>query len=231
MTSRDSGEQRCRGLILKKTTFGEGHAILTFLDENRGKIDISAFGSSREKSKRRSALLVSNLITAVIKPARDDNPFSLKEASLERSYDTIVGDYRRISYLYLLFECLDILVQKGEQFPLFDEVLCVLDYMDKDKEADKYVYCFIIRLLKGEGILLDLTQNQALFSNPEYSKDLNMGDGTLRFIKDCVNLNSYDFLEGRSISVSVKNNLIELIAAVIRNETGKTLSSLSLILN
>ena len=74
MPSRETKDSNCFGLILKTHPFGDGNTIISLLDKVKGKIDIVSFGSGKEKSSRRSALLVSNVISGNLNRKSEEYP-------------------------------------------------------------------------------------------------------------------------------------------------------------
>ncbi len=219
------------GILIKKNDFGEGSTILTVLDRETGRLEIASFGSNKEKSTRREALIVSYLISGVCYKKNEESLPSLKEARQEASFDAITSDLNKLSYLFLIFETLDIILQKEEPFGLFGLFLDTIKKMNGQPESEKYCFFFIIKLLKNEGLLpsfIRAEEYQSLLGGSG-NNPLNLGNGAIRFIQDIERNESPLFLENKIISPSVINNMIEFISFMIGHNYNRELNSLSLI--
>jgi DNA repair protein RecO len=221
------------GIILKVKSFGEGNSILTVLDREKGKIEGFSFGSSREKSKKRSAILVSHLVSGVLSQKQPQSLPSVKEINLERSYPSITSHFPKLSYLYFLFEVLNTFLGKECPFPLFSLLLETLDKMELQEESEKYVFALLIYFLQKEGFMPFLEEeNDFQQTLKDLSKDgFTIGNGTLSFIRDVQSENKIDFLDSKRLSPSVIENLLALFSLLYCYHFGRKLAALELILN
>lgn len=219
------------GFLIKKHNFGEGHSVFTAIDRDKGKISFLSFGSSGEKSTRRSSLLITNLVSGVLIRKADETAepdYSLKEISVERSYPAITGDLGRISWCYLVFEILETALSKDEPFGLYAQLSDTMDLAERSADSGKYFLHFVFSFFRSEGILPEtekLTETlQGLFRS-----DFVLGNGSARFLEDVLQHNDTAYLAGKQLSPSVKRNLIELIRLLALFHFNKELASPELI--
>ncbi len=222
------------GIIIKKNDFGEGNAVLTAIDREKGKIEFSSFGSNKENSRKRSSLIISNLVSGILYRNNDLNYFSLKEVNIVKSYTSITSRLDKISYLYLIFEIIDKLLINESNFTLFGKLLSVMDKMEKCEDFKKYVFYLSLKIIKNEGILpyyqrLENNNPQNHYRTGYEKFRLKLGSGTMRFLYDIEEMSDPEQLESKKLSDSVLADLMKLIAIIITDHTGKELSSLSLI--
>ena len=220
--------QHFTAVILKHSDFGEGHSSFTLLEKDIGKIEVAAFGSAREKSRRRSSLLVGNLVKGIIYRKSDEDRFAIQDADILETYTGITSDLHKLSYLYLLFEILNNLLTPETPFPLFDPFVSVLRKMDCCPDFEKYFYHFIIRFFDHEGYLPDFGDPQEI-QEALITPDFQPGNGTQRFIRDILEHANWVFLDPKSLSISVASELLSLCSLLYRSQTGKKLLSLNLI--
>jgi len=222
---------RLYGIILKKYSFGEGHASFVVLDSMKGKLEIFSFGSDREKSRRRSILLVSNLIEGLIYCPKSAEYWSLKEVNLVRQYLNIKRNLKRLAYMYLLLEVVDIFLDFEELLPssLFDNIVFSFEMLDKENEYEKYVFYTIFHFFKDEGILPSISNIEILSTYlDEAKKNFTIGDGSKRFIIDILEINDIKQIRSKKISNSVINNLLDFISIIVEKERKVKINSLNL---
>ena len=233
MPSRETKDSNCFGLILKTHPFGDGNTIISLLDKVKGKIDIVSFGSGKEKSSRRSALLVSNVISGNLNRKSEEYPYSLKEVNLECSFPGITADFYKLSYLYLLLEIIDKLTVEDFNAEIYPLIVETMEKMETNIQFEKYVYHGILKIMTEQGILphfTDLNEFQEEIRGYSRESPFLLGNGSFRFIYDIFNNDGRpDLLNRCELSVSVIGNLLDLVSIIMTHHTGKTLTSLDLI--
>ncbi len=219
------------GILIKRTDFGEGNDLLTIIDRDKGLYDIASFGSGREKSSRREALLVTNLISGICSRKEDESLPSLKEASIEKSFDKLTSDYHCLSYVFLIFEILSNILRKEQKFQLFQLFLETLERINDKKEAEKYSFYFITKFLKNEGLLpsFQTLHDYSLFLDDLDAAGFRAGNGTIRLINDIDKSPGLEFLDAKKLSRSVVENFISLVDIIMKTNYRIELKSLSMI--
>lgn len=219
------------GVIIKKSPFGEGHSTVTLIDETKGKIEIFSFGSDREKSRRRSILMLSNIVKGVMHFSKTSSYWSIREVSLVKYFPNIPESLKKISFLYLLFEFIDLFLEYENIIPpnLFNNLCFTLEKLDKTDNFEKYIIYTILHLLKSEGILPGFESLKSIqFYLSEIGKNFKLGNGSIRFIRDIQRSGIYT-LENKELSASVIENLLNFVSLIAKYEKGSSLNSLSLI--
>lgn len=221
------------GIVIRKRDFGEGNSILSVIDRDKGLLEIVSYGSGIEKSSRREALLVTELISGVCYRKDPESPPSLKEAACEKSFGGITSNYRRLSYVFFIFEILSIMLQKEEPFSLFGMLLMTMDRLNGTGEPEKYSIYFIISLLRAEGLLpsFQAPGDHLIFMADLGKSGFRLGNGSIRLIRDIGSGSPPDpfFMDDKKISHSVTANLLEFISQVINMNYGMVINSLTMI--
>ncbi len=220
------------GIVIKKNSFGEGHATFTLLEKNKGKIEIFAFGSDREKSKKRTILLFSNIVEGVLYRSKNMDYYSVKEVSLIKEFLSINNNLNKIAYLYLIFEITNIFLEYSyPALNFFNLTTRILEKLDQKTEVEKYAFYLIFNLFKIEGILPDFSNEKSINSYLKelQGKNFSLGNGTKRFITDVLNEENCEFLDRKRISPSVITNTLELISLIVKHEKNVELSSPAII--
>jgi hypothetical protein len=219
------------GFLIKKRDFGEGNSILSIIDRDNGLLEIISFGSGTEKSSRRESLLVTELISGVCYRKDRETAPSLKEASCERDFGGITSSYRRLSYVFFIFEILSVMLQKEEPLPVFGLLLGIMDRLDNTDEPEKYSIYFIIVLLRTEGLLPSFqTPGDYIIFRADLEKSgFRLGNGSIRLIKDIGGSSSPFFMDDKKISRSVISNMLEFISIIIMMNYDREINSLKMI--
>jgi len=219
-------------IVLKKNSFGEGHASFFLLERQKGKIEVFSFGSDREKSKRRSILQIPNLIKGLICKSKAFDYFSIKEVSLVRDFGGILTSFKKLSYLFLILEILDIFSDGDINVEkIFVSLYLTLDKIEMSNDIEKYVFYFIFRLLNDEGILPNFNIKKDIYSylNEIKAKNFSLGDGTKRFLTDVIAVEKIEFLDRKKLSLSVIINIIDLLSLIVRHYKNREIASLKTI--
>ncbi len=216
-------------LIIRNSPFGEGHRLLTLVDRHKGKVSVMAFGAGKEKSTRRSSLLVGHLIRARVKRKNPDSPWTLQEVSVAREYPAIRKDLARMAQFYLLIEVLDVCLEEGTLLDDWDSLPALLAALENDPGAVILVYLFLFGLLRDEGVF------------PHYSEDLftvmrefgysshGLGNGTTRFLHDSEQHPDPAYWQDKRLSASVLGELQDILSVTVSHHFQRTLKSLDLL--
>lgn len=224
-----SRSERIRGILLKKTKFGEGHAVFTLLCEERGKVGFSAFGYAKEKSRKRSSLLTGNLVSALLYRKDAQSGASLKEVQLEDEFSGLHENLKKQAWAFLILESLDRMLAEENPFPLFDLLLATLKRIENFGREEKYALYFLFTALRFEGFFPEFSSEFFGELHQITGGNGTLGDGTLRFLKDSEEVTEVSFYDKREISLSVQSELLELFSKVMRHHFHRELSSLSIL--
>ncbi len=230
MSLQEKFIEHFEGIVIKKNSFGEGHAVFNILEKNRGKLEIFSFGSDREKSRRRSILIIPNIIEGVlVKPAKQ-NYYSIKEISLINSFHSINTNLKKMLYLFFVLEVIDIFDEFETVIPfLYENTKKFLEKLELFNDIEKYAFYVIFNLFYAEGLLPDF-KNKESFINYflELSEKFILGDGSKRFLIDIIS-NNMDFFDSKKISNSVIKNLLDFIKLITIKEKNRELNSISIL--
>jgi DNA repair protein RecO (recombination protein O) len=73
------------GIVMKSRDFGEGHKMVTLLTDSAGKIDASAFGARKSRSKFGSSLEQFTTARYLLYRGKPENPYTVREAEVVSS--------------------------------------------------------------------------------------------------------------------------------------------------
>jgi hypothetical protein len=217
------------GIVIKQKSFGEGSRLITLIEKERGKMELSAFGSSKEKSRRRDALLSGNLISAVCYQKPTADTLSVREAKTVCSYPNIKSDLSKIAFFYLISEVLDILLAKEAPFMRYPIFTTVLDKMEIFARPAKYALSFLIPVMQDEGIFPHYSPDLPLSIQRATGENFTIETGCSRFIKVSQEKDNLDFWDSKELTVSTMQNLIYLISSIIKYNFDRDLNSIALI--
>lgn len=80
--SREGRFLKTEGTVLKSRGFGEGHKIVTIFTGSHGKVDASAFGVRKTKSRFGSSLEAFTIGSFLLYRAKAENPYTVKEVDV-----------------------------------------------------------------------------------------------------------------------------------------------------
>jgi DNA repair protein RecO (recombination protein O) len=80
--SKEGRFLKTEGTVLKSRGFGEGHAIVTIFTGSHGKVDASAFGVRKTKSRFGSSLETFTVGSFLLYRSKPDNPYTVKEVDI-----------------------------------------------------------------------------------------------------------------------------------------------------
>lgn len=86
---------KTEGIVLNSVRFGEGHKIIRLFTENLGKIDASAFGARKTKSRFGSRLEPFTIGSFLLYQKSEENPYSIKEVEVSSHNASIREDLNK----------------------------------------------------------------------------------------------------------------------------------------
>ena len=147
---------KTKGIVLKRTNFGEADRILTILTRDRGKIKVIAKGVRKIKSKLAGSLELFCLTDLLIAEGRSLD--IVCGAQIQKSYMNLRKNFGPTSTTYFLAEIIDKNFdenQKNEE--IFDLLLACLEQLNLKNEPLILPY-FQINFLADTGFLPELHQ-------------------------------------------------------------------------
>jgi len=141
---------KAEGIIIKSIKFGEGHKILTAYTKEFGRIEVTAFGSQKPKSKLANKTQLFNYVRFLLyhSHTKENEPFAVKEIEVLNYFDKIKEDYSRYIAASCIVEPVVKLIGREQQdvgiFKLILKSFYVLDVI----EERKIIYLLIMYLVK-----------------------------------------------------------------------------------
>ncbi len=221
--------QRLDSVIIQSKTFGEAHRVLTVVEKNKAKISVMAFGAAREKSRRRSSLLVGQHVFLTL-TVSNKGMFSVIDSELIDGFDTIRGKYGNSSWFFIIAEILNLVLKQEAGFPEYDTFIETLKQIEKNDNPAKFSLVFLLSFLLHEGYLPHYSENIIDELKAFSPKSLRIGNGSLRFIKD-VEHSRVDEWTDKTISPSVVTNVNDIIQACLRFHFQRNIKAFSLLIS
>jgi DNA repair protein RecO (recombination protein O) len=165
-----------RGIVLKRTDFGEADRIITVLTPDHGKLRLMSKGVRRVKSKMAGGIELFSVSDLTYIRGRGDIS-TLVSARLIKYYDQIVHDIERVQLGYDLIKQLDRATEDApepEYFDLLQQSLEALDEAAIDLELIRI--WFGAQLLRQAGFSPNLstdTEGNKLAANQKYTFDFD----------------------------------------------------------
>ena len=220
---------RVNALIIQSQSFGEGHRRLTLVAKNEAKINVPAFGAAREKSQRRSSLLVGQHILATLNKS-SQGMLSVKESELIDDFGGIRENYKRSSWFFIIAEVLNISLKTNAGFQKYPLLIETLQKIETSDEPEKYALYFLLSFLLSEGYLPRYSDKIIEELKTFTPKNLRIGNGSLRFLRDVENT-VLDGWTKKSISASVVTNICDILQACVRFHFQRNIRAFSLLIN
>ena len=147
---------RVRGLVLRKTRFGESSDVVHMLTGELGLLRFNALGLRRPKSRSLGALEFLNLSEVVLYDSHREL-WRLKEAKLIRNFPGVIRDHARFQLAGEMADLLDKWAQPGLE--MGDVLVLSLDFLARLENTTKPKNAFVLwlmRLLELAGVGLEL---------------------------------------------------------------------------
>ncbi|MGL4367425.1 MAG: hypothetical protein ACRCTQ_04000 [Brevinemataceae bacterium] len=198
--------RHCEGLILSKKGFGSGHLILNFLDKDKGKIKLTAYGAALETGSRRSNILSGSFIQGLTKTSHSEKPKEvISDIVTIFSINFLSTSLKATGFAFFALEILDLFLMEEIPFPYYDELFDTF-LLFNDTLDEKYILFFLVKFLSQESWMI-----------PQLTAQLN--PQTQRFIHDAHNKH-ISFLQGKNISSPRKQELSFFLANLTKNIRG-----------
>lgn len=217
------------GIVINRKSFGEGNSLFTIIDKNIGKINLVGFGVKREKSKRREPLLVANRINGIAYRKNNNEIYSIRECTLLQSYESITSNLKKMSFLFLIFETLNIILPEETLFEDYKFFLATLDKLNTQKHIAKYALFFTLGILTNDGTFPEYSDNIERTLHTFCGNNFQIAQGSLRFIKVVGSTQAIDYWDKKELTITTSRNIIEIIGYAIRYNYDKELKSISMI--
>jgi DNA repair protein RecO (recombination protein O) len=141
---------KTKGIVLRRSNFGEADRVITFLTPDHGKLRAVAKGVRRIKSRMAGHLELFNVVELML--AEGKNLDIVTSARLIQSADQISSDYERLGYGYLFAEMIDRLLEVGEQnIKLFENLIETYRDLSERGHAAELELWFKLQLLDSLG--------------------------------------------------------------------------------
>ncbi len=203
----------CEGLILSKKGFGEGHLSINFLDSQRGKMRVSAYGAALETGKRRAGISSGSFIEGLITLKKSEY-YVLSDTKSLLSIDNVRSEFKPMGFAFFVLEILDMMLLEGDIFLYYEDLFESFKLFDQSLD-EKYILFFIAKFLGNEGWL----------HISEYDR---LHDTTKRFINYSLQ-SPMQFLQGKTLSSNIAHELSYFFAYAVKKARFKKLHSLELL--
>jgi len=194
-----------KSIILNSIRFGEGHKIVNIYTEEMGKIEASAFGARKTKSRFGSKLEPFTSTRLILYRKNEESMYSIKEVEVINYNDSIRSDLCRIVVANSIIEPVVKFVERAQRdtllYRLLKDSLSVLNQIPPKKGI--YLLCmfdiqfFSImgytpdftmcnrceKVLEGEKVFFDSTFGLPLCGKCITRDSFMFEDSTIRFIK------------------------------------------------
>ncbi len=163
-----------KGIVLRRTDFGEADRILTFLTDDHGKVSVIAKGVRKAKAKLAGSVELFSVSDLVILPGRKDVS-TLMSARLIEHFGQIVKDLKRTNCGFELLRLTDKATEDRPEPTYFETLRAGLSALDNQIDHQLVDSWFRLKLLKlgGHSPNLQTDQNKAkLAAGRRYDFDL-----------------------------------------------------------
>jgi DNA repair protein RecO (recombination protein O) len=134
-------------IVLKSIDWKDTSKIVNFYTRKNGKVDVIAKGARRSNSKYQGVLESINLIEVIIYLSENRQLQILGQATLEKSFPKIRANYEKTTYVFAIFELINIFLQQGASDAIFfDFFTTILDEMENCEIPQIVFWYFILKL-------------------------------------------------------------------------------------
>ena len=148
-------------IVLNSIQFGEGHRIINLFTEDYGKLEASAFGVRKTKSRLGGRLEPFTISRLVLYHKNDESPYSIREVEVRFQNSAFTEDYRKYTVASALIESVILFVAKEQVevdlYRLLSDSLLVLSRIPAEK-SPYLLAMYEIKFLKLMGYNPDTTQ-------------------------------------------------------------------------
>ena len=105
---------KTEAIVLNSVQFGEGHNIINLFTESYGKVEASAFGVRKTKSRFGSKLEPFTISHFLLYHKSEDSLFTIKDVNVHFHNNSISGDFQKFIVGNSLIEPVILFVEKGQ---------------------------------------------------------------------------------------------------------------------
>lgn len=195
---------KTEAIVLNSVQFGEGHKIVNLFTEDQGKVEASAFGARKTKSRFGSKLEPFTIVHLLLYHKNEESLFTIKDAEVMSHNVSIRGDLTKYFIANSLIEPVIRFVAQSQSdinlFNLLSKTLRTLDGIDPRKGV-YLLSMYDIKLLSilgyspntslctkcgrdlaGASVFMDLYLGFPLCDACKTGSSASVIDGTLKFI-------------------------------------------------
>jgi DNA repair protein RecO (recombination protein O) len=148
-------------IVLNSIQFGEGHKIISLFTEDNGRLEASAFGVRKTKSRFGGRLEPFTISHMMLYHKDDESPYSIREVEVRFQSSVFAEDYRKYIVANALIESVILFVEKGQAevdlYRLLADSLKILSGVSTEKSP--YLHAmYDIKFLKLMGYTPDIGQ-------------------------------------------------------------------------
>jgi DNA repair protein RecO (recombination protein O) len=204
---------------VRSVDYGEADRVVTVLTEDYGVR--SLFAASARKSQRRSsgALQALRLIEVTYTDRNPERLARLTDAKVLSSFDAIATDLHKLYWTSLLLEWCSKIYPEGEEVPIFESAIALLDWLVKEKRGGWFVEIgclrFALLMLTEAGFMPSI---HGCFRSGARVEDVD----SWYFSTDGGGLLSPDALRPEDRARPVSSETIELLRVIAQGRFPKT---------
>ncbi len=144
---------RSTGIVLNSVKFGDGHKIVRIFTDAYGRIDATAFGACKTKSRFGSSLEPFTINTFMLYRKNQESPFAIREVDVQVHNDRIRSELGKYYCASAMIEPIIRFVETAERdralFELLEKSLRVLNGI----KPEKAVFVFMMYCIRMISIL------------------------------------------------------------------------------
>lgn len=147
---------RTRGIVLRRTNYGEADRIVLFLTPEHGLLSVIARGVRREKSKLAGGIELFGVCDVTLHTGKGDLAI-LTSARLETYFSEIIKDYHRLEFGYEAMKHIRRVaetIDDGTFYSLLEQTLQMLNKTDISLAIIKTWFWLQLAILLGTGVNL-----------------------------------------------------------------------------
>ncbi|WP_428909163.1 DNA repair protein RecO [Niallia sp. Krafla_26] len=149
--------QKCEGIILRTTDYGETNKIVSLFTREWGKYGVMASGAKKPKS--RLAAITQPFTYGIFLIQKGSGMGSIQQGEIISSFRSIKEDIFLTAYAALLLELTDRSIEEKKSNPfLFQLLLQSLTYLDEGYDPDIIKNIYEIKMLNVLGLHPELNQ-------------------------------------------------------------------------
>jgi len=233
-------------IVLNSVRFGEGHKIVNLFTEETGKIEASAFGAKKTKSRFGSKLEPFTSAKILLYRKSEESMYTVRDVEVINSHDSIRSDLYRIMVGTSVIEPVVRFVERAQRDPalyrLIEDALSALNQLPPSKgmfllsmfdiqffsimgyRPDLFKCAKCENTLKKGKVFYDSLLGFPLCENCHVKDSMRVEDSTIKFFK-WSQLNSLSISRKVTMNMHTLINLRKVIESIYKYTFHKGLSS------